>query len=200
MPPAMAAGSGADALTHAIEAYVSNRASVVTDVLALGAARLVAENLRPAVAGSPRALYNMLLASCVAGMSFGNAGLGLVHAMALPLSARFGLHHGTACAILLPVVMEYNLISSPEKFGEIAHAMGVVPGGTSDTVSVARSGIAAVRQLLADIGLPARLADVGVREEDVPGLAEDAVQTKDIRTNPRRWTLEDIEALYRKVL
>jgi alcohol dehydrogenase class IV len=202
MPPSLAAATGMDALTHAIEAFVSVNSQPFSDAMALHAIRLIGAYLRPSVAnGSDQeARSQMAIASTLAGVAFSNAGVGLVHAMSHPLGGRFDVPHGVANAILLPFVMQFNLIARLERFGQVAQALGEKVEGLS-TVGAGKKAVEAVRQLSADIGIPGHLSGVGVKAEGLPLVAADALNMKRaISCNPRVVKQEEIEKLYREAL
>ena len=200
-PPSVMVCTGMDALTHAIESYISLRATPQTEALAIHAIRLISANLRQAVANSQnlKAVGNMLLAANLAGIAFGNSRLGIVHAMALPLGAFFHIPHGIANTILLPHGLEFNLIAAPQKYVEIATAMGEPLVGLS-RMEAANKSIEAVRKLADDIGAPDSLKSVGVSEDKIPQMAEDAMKSSHIPANPRKITKEDVRQLYREAL
>jgi len=199
LPRKIGAATGMDALTHSIETHVSLTSQQMSSALALQAIKLIAENLRQAIASDYNlvATENMMIASAIAGMAFTNSRLGTVHAMAHPLSAHYGIHHGMSCGILLPHVMEFNLGACPEKFGEIARAMGEVTYGLS-TMDAAFKAVEAVRKLMRDVDMPFTLREVGVREEKIPQLVDDSMLSGAIPLNPRKTTKEDVERLFRK--
>jgi 1,3-propanediol dehydrogenase len=202
MPAYLAAATGMDALTHAIEAFVSVDSQPFSDALALHAIRLIGTNLRPFVAsGSNReARSQMAIASTLAGVAFSNAGVGLVHAMAHPLGGRFDVPHGVANAILLPLVMRFNLIACLEKFGQVAQALGEKVEGFS-AVDTGKKAVEAIMQLSADIGIPDHLSEVGVKTEGLPQMAADAMNMKRaIGCNPRVVKQEEVEKLYQEAL
>jgi alcohol dehydrogenase class IV len=193
LPMPIAGSTGMDALTHAIEAYVCLAGNTVTRALAIQAAELIAVNLRQAASSDHNldATGQMLLAATLAGRSFGFTRLGNVHALAHPLGAHFNIPHGVANAVLLPYVMEYNLIACPDKYARIALAMGVQGYGLSE-IELARKGIAAVRSLAADVGIPRTLADLGVDRAAFRILAEDAIKSGNIPVNPRKTSVDDL--------
>lgn len=201
MPPALTAATGMDALTHAVEAYVSTIATPVTDSAALMAIKLISQNLSKAVANgnNMEARDKMAYAEFLAGMAFNNASLGYVHAMAHQLGGFYNLPHGVCNAILLPHVCRYNLIASPQRFADIAVAMGENIEGMSvrDAADVA---IAAIKKLSADVGIPSGLKELGVKEEDLSIMAENALKDACSFTNPRLGTVEDVIEIYRKAL
>lgn len=202
MPPSLAAATGMDALTHAIEAFVSVNSQPFSDAMALHAIRLIGTYLRPSVAnGSDQeARSQMAIASTLAGVAFSNAGVGLVHAMSHPLGGRFDVPHGVANAILLPFVMQFNLIARLERFGQVAQALGEKVEGLS-AVGAGKKAVEAVMQLSADIGIPGHLSGVSVKAEGLPLVAADAMNMKRaISCNPRVVKQEEIEKLYREAL
>jgi alcohol dehydrogenase class IV len=199
LPGRIAATTGMDALTHAIEAYVAKGANPVTDAINIGAIELIGKNLVDASKGDEDALYQMLVASSMAGIGFHDAGLGAVHALANTLGAHFGIHHGTANALFLPYVMDFNVSAAPARFARIAAALGVNTIGLSDE-EAALAAAAAVHQLAADTGVPTKLAEVGVSEDAIEKLAQDALVQADLPGNPREASLADLIDLYRKAL
>jgi alcohol dehydrogenase len=200
-PPALTAATGMDALTHAVEAYVSTIATPITDACALQAMRLVADWLRPAVANGQNleARDRMAYAEYLAGMAFNNASLGYVHAMAHQLGGLYNLPHGVCNAILLPVVCEFNLIAAPARFRDVAIALGEDVSGLA-TVDAAAKGIAAIRKLSRSIGIPSGLAELGVKEADLPAMAETAMRDACRLTNPRTATLQQVVELFRAAM
>jgi alcohol dehydrogenase len=197
LPGRIAATTGMDALTHAIEAYVAKGANPVTDAINIGAIELIGKNLVDASKGDEDALYQMLVASSMAGIGFHDAGLGAVHALANTLGAHFNIHHGTANALFLPYVMDFNVSAAPARFARIATALGVDTAGLSDEEAALA---AAVHQLAADTGVPTKLAEVGVSEDAIEKLAQDALAQADLPGNPREASLADLIDLYRKAL
>jgi 1,3-propanediol dehydrogenase/alcohol dehydrogenase len=201
MPAHVTAGTGMDALTHAVEAYISSIATPMTDVHALEAIRLIGENLIKAVHGpeNMQAREGMLRGQMHAGLAFGNASVALVHAMSRPLGALFGIPHGQANAMLLPVVMDYNRSAAQERFRDIARALGE----NVDDLSLrdaARTAVLAVEELLEETGLENRLSAFGVKESDIDRLASDAAVNGSCNFNPRKPDKEEIAALYAAVL
>lgn len=196
MPPALKAATGIDALTHAIEGYITRGAWKLTDMLHLNAIEIISQSLRDAVKGDIEAVEQMALGQYVAGMGFSNVGLGLVHGMAHPLGAFYNVPHGVANAILLPQVMAWNADYTGEKYRHIARAMGVSDVETLSLAQAREAAVAAVRQLCRDVGIPASLRDVGLKPEDVPALAQAALEDVCTGGNPREATLEAIKALY----
>jgi len=198
MPPALTASTGMDALTHAVEAYVSTIATPVTDACALKAIELVAQNLRAAVAngGDMTARDNMAYAEYLAGMAFNNASLGHVHAMAHQLGGFYNLPHGVCNAILLPHVERFNMIAKMDRFADIAKAMGERIEGLS-VRSAAEKAIEAIKTLSKDIGIPSGLSELGVKEADLRIMAENAQKDACGLTNPRCPSLEDVINIYK---
>ncbi len=202
MPPFLAAATGMDALTHAVETFVSVNSQPFSDALALHAIRLIGRYLRPSVANgaNQEARSEMAIASTLAGAAFSNAGVGLVHAMAHPLGGRFDVSHGVANAILLPLVMRFNLIARLEKFGQVAQALGEKVEGLS-AVDAGEKAVEAISRLSADIGIPGRLSEVKVKEEGIPQLAADTMNMKRaMAANPRVAKQEEVEKLFREAL
>ena len=197
MPKGLTAATGMDALTHAIEGYTTLGAWELADTLNLKAIELIARSLRGAVNNDPKGRTDMALGQYVTGMAFSNVGLGVVHGMAHPLSAFYDTPHGVANAVLLPYVMEFNADYTGEKFREIARAMGV-KGVDEMTESEYRSAaINAVKQLSADVGIPATLKEIGVREEDLDALADAAMADVCTGGNPRPCTKELVLEVYK---
>lgn len=202
LPGFITAATGMDALTHAIEGYISKGSNPITDALNYKAITLIAKSLRQAVTGDAlEHKYNMLLASCIAGLGFHNAGLGLVHAMASPVSGHFGVHHGVANAILLPYVMKYNIYACPEKFAEIAEAMGENLDGLN-MMEKAEMAIDAVVRLRKDVGIQDSLRKVGVNPDDskLEVMVKDALDSCDLPSNPRKYSKESILDLFKEVI
>jgi len=198
MPPGLTASTGMDALTHAVEAYVSTIATPVTDACALKAIELVSKNLRAAVAngGDMIARDNMAYAEYLAGMAFNNASLGHVHAMAHQLGGFYDLPHGVCNAILLPHVERFNMIAKVDRFVDIARAMGEVVDGLSSRAA-AEKAIDAIKTLSKDIGIPSGLSELGVKEKDLRTMAENAQKDACGLTNPRCPSLEDVINIYK---
>jgi len=200
MPASLAAATGMDALTHAIEGYLTRAAWEMTDMFALKAIELIAANLRASVLdSSPQARQAMGLAQYIAGMGFSNVGLGLVHGMAHPLGAFYDTPHGVANALLLPHVMAFNAPASGEKYRHIARAMSVAGTEAMSQGEYREAACAAVRQLGLDVGIPQSLSQLGAKKEDLPLLATSAF--KDVCTpgNPREVTEQEILALYQQL-
>jgi lactaldehyde reductase len=199
MPKGLTAATGMDALTHAIEGYITGGAWALSDMFHIEAIRIIAKSLRGAVNGEAEGREGMALGQYVAGMGFSNVGLGIVHSMAHPLGALYDTPHGVANAIILPTVMEYNAPATGEKYREIARAMGV-KGVDDMTVEEYRAAaIAAVKQLSLDVGIPADLKEI-VKVEDVPFLAQSAYDDACRPGNPRETSVEEITALYMSLL
>ncbi len=201
MPPSLTAATGMDALTHAIEAYVSTIATPVTDAAALQAIQLISKYLRPAVANgnNMEARDKMAYAEFLAGMAFNNASLGHVHAMAHQLGGFYDLPHGVCNAILLPHVERFNMIACPERFVDIAIAMGENVEGLS-VIEAAELALESIKRLSLDVGIPSGLRELGVKEEDLPVLAENALKDACGLTNPRIATKEDIIQIYKNAM
>lgn len=201
MPPALTAATGMDALTHAVEAYVSTIATPVTDACALQAIRLIATNLRAAVANGADMLArdNMAYAEYLAGMAFNNASLGYVHAMAHQLGGFYDLPHGICNAILLPHVERFNLIAKVDRFVEMAKAMGENVEGLSPR-DAAELALIAIKQLSVDVGIPSGLTELGVKTKDLKTMALNAQKDACGFTNPRTPTLDDIIQIYKWAL
>jgi alcohol dehydrogenase len=200
-PPALTAATGMDALTHAVEAYVSIAATPITDACAIKAIELIAANLRPAVANGANldARDKMAYAEYLAGMAFNNASLGYVHAMAHQLGGFYNLPHGVCNAILLPAVCEFNLIACAERLGHVAVALGERIDGLAP-VDAAAKGIAAIRKLSKAIGIPAGLKALGVKEADLSTMAENAKKDACQLTNPRTATLEQVVEIFKAAM
>ena len=200
MPKGLTAATGMDALTHAIESYITPGAWAMSDMFELKAIEMIAVHLKAAVdnGSDPVACEAMSQAQYIAGMGFSNVGLGIVHSMAHPLGAHYDTPHGVANALLLPYVMEYNAASpAAPKYVHIAKAMGVNTEGMSVEEGIC-AAIDAVRKLSLSIGIPQRLREINVREEDLHQLAIDAFNDVCTGGNPRPTSVEDIEALYHK--
>ena len=199
MPAALKAATGIDALTHAIEGFTTKAAWELTDTLHLKAIEIISRSLRDSVAGKPKGVEEMALGQYIAGMGFSNVGLGLVHGMAHPLGAFYNTPHGIANAILLPHIMAYNADYTGEKFRDIAVAMGVKGAAEMPIAQAREAAINAVQQLSHDVDIPPRLRDVGVREEDIPALAQAAFDDVCTGGNPRDTNINEIKALYRSI-
>ena len=199
MPPSLTAATGMDALTHAIEGYITKGAWTLSDMFHLKAIEIISRTLRGAVANTPEGREGMALGQYVAGMGFSNVGLGIVHSMAHPLGALYNTPHGVANAIILPTVMEYNAPATGEKYRYIAAAMGV-PGTENMTESeFRRAAIDAVKKLASDVNIPKDLKDI-VKEEDIPFLAQSAYDDACRPGNPRDTSVAEIADLYRSLI
>ncbi|MBE6675162.1 MAG: lactaldehyde reductase [Ruminococcaceae bacterium] len=200
MPKGLTAATGMDALTHAIEGYITKGAWHLSNILEINAIKIIADNLRAATfdGANMEAREQMALGQYVAGMAFSNVGLGCVHSMAHPLGARFDIAHGVANALLLPTVMEFNMPSSIVKYGRIAKAMGVDTTGMTDEEAAA-AAVNAVKQLSIDLGIPQTLREIGIPKDALPQLANDAFNDVCTGGNPQPITEDDILALYNKV-
>ncbi len=200
-PAKLTAATGMDALTHAVEAYVSKDANPVTDAAAIQSIKLIAQNLRQAVANGENivARENMAYASVLAGMAFNNGNLGYVHAMAHQLGGLYDMPHGAANAMLLPHVCKYNMISNPEKFADIAKFMGENTDGLS-ILEAAEKAIEAMFRLSADVGIPKSLKEVGIKEEDIELMSANALKDGNAFSNPRKGNEEDIVAIFKSAM
>lgn len=198
-PRSVTAASGVDALVHAVESYLSVNASPITDAIALGAIKLIAKALPKAYANPAnlQAREDMATASLMAGMAFGNAGVGAVHALAYPLGGRFNIAHGVSNALLLPYVMEWNKMACVERFRDIAEAMGVRVADLSDK-DAADQAVKAMADLCAAVDIPSGMRSFNVPEDAIPAMAEEASKIDRLmRNNPRKLTAADIEKIYR---
>lgn len=201
LPKGLTAATGMDALTHAIEGYITKGAWEMSDMFELEAIRMIARHLPVAVnePTNPEGRKGMALAQYIAGMAFSNVGLGLVHGMAHPMGSLFDVPHGVANALLLPTIMEFNMPQCMDKYPEIAKAMGVdISGMTKAQASVA--AVEAVRKLSLEVGIPQTLSELGIGEADIPALAEQALADVCTPGNPREVTIEDITTLYKSCL
>ena len=199
MPKGLTAATGMDALTHAIEGYITKGAWEMTDMFHLKAIELIASSLRGAVNNTPEGREGMALGQYIAGMGFSNVGLGIVHSMAHSLGAVYDTPHGVANAILLPTVMEYNAPATGEKYRDIARAMGVCGTESMSEAEYRKAAVDAVRQLSVDVGIPQDLKGIA-KEEDILFLSESAMADACRPGNPKDPTLEDIIALYRSLM
>ena len=199
MPKGLTAATGMDALTHAIEGYITKGHCTISDMFHLEAIKLISENLRGAVQNTPEGREGMALGQYIAGMGFSNVGLGIVHSMAHGLSALYDTPHGVACAILLPVGLEYNKTVAGERYRAVGKAMGVKGIDEMNDAEAADATIAAVKQLSADVGIPANLQGI-LKEEDIHFLAESAFADACRPGTPRDTSVEEIEALYKSQL
>ena len=199
MPKGLTAATGMDALTHAIEGYITLGAWEMTDMFHLKAIEIISRSLRAAVAGEKEGREGMALGQYVAGMGFSNVGLGIVHSMAHTLGAKYDTPHGVANAILLPTVMEYNAPATGEKYREIARAMGVKGVDEMSVEEYRKAAVDAVKQLSADVGIPADLKAI-VKKEDLDFLAESAYADACRPGNPRETSISDIRELFVKLI
>ena len=199
MPKGLTAATGMDALTHAIEGYITKGAWEMSDMFHLRAIELISRHLRGAVANTPEGREGMALGQYIAGMGFSNVGLGIVHSMAHPLGALYDTPHGVANAIILPTVMAYNAPATGDKYRDIARAMGVAGTDKMTTEEARTAAIDAVRQLAHDVGIPENLREI-VREEDIPFLAQSAYDDACRPGNPRETSVAEIADLYRSLL
>ena len=198
MPKSLKAFTGMDALTHAIEGYTTRAAWEMSDMFHIKAIELIAKNLRDSVAGLDKGGENMALAQYIAGMGFSNVGLGIDHAMAHTLSAYYDVPHGKACAMLLPISMEFNRDYTGEKYRDIARVFGVKDVDKMSQEEYRDAAIAAVRQLSTDVGIP--LICEEIKESDLDNLASDALKDACYPGNPREATHEQVVALFRKLM
>lgn len=199
MPKGLTAATGMDALTHAIEGYITAGAWELSDMFHLKAIEIISRSLRGAVANTPEGREDMALGQYVAGMGFSNVGLGIVHSMAHPLGALYDTPHGVANAIILPTVMEYNAPATGEKYREIARAMGVSGVDGMSQEEYRKAAIDAVKKLSVDVGIPADLKEI-VKKEDIPFLAQSAYDDACRPGNPRETSVEDITKLYESLI
>ena len=197
MPKGLTASTGMDALTHAIEGYTTKGAWELADVLDLEAIKLIAKNLRKAVQNDPDGREGMALAQYVTAMAYSNVGLGIAHSMAHTLGAVYDTPHGVACAMMLPIVMEFNQEYTGEKFKAIAEAFGIDTTGM-DAATYRKAAIYAVKQLSVDVGIPTKLE--ALKEEDLPFLCESAAADACAPGNPREASIADFEAMFRKLM
>ena len=199
MPKGLTAFTGMDALTHAIEGYITKGACEITDMFHIKAIALIAKSLRDAVANKPEGREGMALAQYIAGMGFSNVGLGVDHSMAHGLSALYDMPHGMACAILLPTVMQYNAKATGTKYRDIAIAMGVKGVDKMTQAQYRKAACDAVQQLSIDVGIPANLKGV-LKKEDIDFLADSAVADACCPGNPREVTKADVVKLYKSLM
>ena len=198
MPKGLTASTGMDALTHAIEGYTTKAAWAMTDMFHIEAIRLIAKHLRGAVQNIPEDREGMALAQYIAGMGFSNVGLGIAHSIAHTLGAHYDTPHGVACAMMLPIAMEYNQDFTGDKFKDIAIAMGVEGVDGMTQAEYRKAAVDAVRQLSVDVGIPTK--NDRVREEDLDILAKDAYEDACRPGNPRDTSVEELKELYRKIM
>ena len=199
MPASLTAATGMDALTHAIEGYITKGAWEMSDMFHIKAIEIIAKSLRGAVANTDEGREGMALGQYIAGMGFSNVGLGIVHSMAHPLGALYDTPHGVANAIILPTVMEYNAPATGEKYRDIAKAMGVEGTEAMSLEDARKAAIDAVKQLSIDVGIPADLKEI-VKAEDIPFLAQSAFDDACRPGNPRDTSVEEITALYNSLI
>lgn len=199
MPKGLTAATGMDALTHAIEGYITKAAWTLSDMFHLKAIEIISSSLRGAVANTPDGREGMALGQYIAGMGFSNVGLGIVHSMAHPLGALYDTPHGVANAIILPTVMEYNAPCTGEKYRDIAKAMGVKGTENMTQEEYRKAAVDAVRQLSKDVGIPENLKDI-VKPEDIDFLSKSAYADACRPGNPRDTSVEEIAELYRSLI
>jgi len=201
LPKSLTAATGMDALTHAIEGYITRGAWVMSDMYELQAIKMIAEHLPTAVEEptNPVGREGMALAQYIAAQAFSNVGLGLVHGMAHPMGSLFDVPHGVANALLLPTIMEWNMPCCIEKYGVIARTMGVDTAGMTDK-EAAQAACDAVKALAVRVGIPQHLSELGIKESDIEALAQQAIADVCTPGNPRDVTIDDIRELYKKVL
>ena len=198
MPKGLTASTGMDALTHAIEGYITLAAWEMTDMFHLKAIEIISRSLRGAVAGTPEGREGMALGQYVAGMGFSNVGLGIAHSMAHTLGAVYDTPHGVACAMMLPIVMEYNADCTGEKYREIARAMGVEGVDSMTQAEYRKAAVDAVKKLSKDVGIPEKLE--ALKEEDLPFLAESAYAAACRPGTPKDTSVADMTELFRKLM
>lgn len=197
MPKGLTAATGMDALTHAIEGYITKASWALTDALHLKAIEIISQSLRGAVENDPKGREGMALGQYVAGMGFSNVGLGVVHSMAHPLSAYYDTSHGIANAVLLPYVMEFNKDYTGEKYRDIARAMGVQGTENMTQEEYRNAAIKAVEKLARDVGIPEKLSQIGVLEKDLVALSIDAFNDVCTGGNPRDCVAEELLEVYK---
>ena len=199
MPTGLCAATGMDALVHAVEGYITKGAWELTDMLHLKAIEIIGRSLRSAVAGDYAGREAMSLGQYIAGMGFSNVGLGIVHSMAHPLSAVYDIPHGKACAMLLTAVLKFNAPATGEKYREIARVMGVPNVDAMDEATYRQAAIDVIQKLADDVGIPKSLSEAGVKQEDIPFLAESAFNDACTPGNPRDASLEEIIGIYESI-
>ena len=202
LPPDITASTGIDALIHAMEAYTSVNATDMTDILAFRAMELLYHNIRTAYANGNnlQARSSMMEGSLLAGMAFANAGVTAVHAFAYPIGAEFHIPHGIANTLMLPHVMRFNFLGNVSKFAQMTKAFGLPTGGL-DILRMAETALEAIERLAKDLRVPKHLAEFGIKEKDIPGLAEGAMKiTRLLANNPRVIKIEDAKEIYRAAL
>ncbi|MGG5373322.1 lactaldehyde reductase [Enterococcus sp. AZ196] len=200
MPKSLCAATGMDAMTHAIEGYITKGAWEMTDMMHLKAIEIIGRSLRDSVAGNQLGRENMALGQYIAGMGFSNVGLGLVHGMAHPLSAWYNIPHGVACASLLPTIMRFNKEHTGEKYRAIAVVLGIEGADTMDLETVRNAACDAVDTLSKDVGIPSTISELGVKAEDLPKIAEDAFKDVCSPGNPREALVKEIIELYKSLM
>lgn len=200
MPKTLAAATGMDAMTHAIEGFITKGAWELTDMLHIKAIEIIGRSLRDSVNGKSGAREEIALGQYIAGMGFSNVGLGLVHGMAHPLSAWYDIPHGVACASLLPTIMKYNKEFTGEKYREIAKALGVERVETMSIEDAREAACGAIDRLSKDVGIPETISELGVKEEDLQQIAEDALRDVCTPGNPRDTTVDEIIGLYKSLM
>ncbi|EMP8843673.1 lactaldehyde reductase [Enterococcus faecium] len=200
MPKKLAASTGMDAMTHAIEGFITKGAWEMTDMLHLKAIEIIGHSLEASVDGDQNGREKMALGQYIAGMGFSNVGLGLVHGMAHPLSAWYNIPHGVACAALLPTVMKYNKEYTGEKYREIALVLGIKGEAEMSLEDVREAACGEIDRLSKAVGIPETISELGVKEADIPAIAEDALRDVCTPGNPRETTVEEIIALYQSLM
>ncbi len=200
MTKKLAASTGMDAMTHAIEGLITKGAWEMTDMLHLKAIEIIGHSLEASVEGDQNGREKMALGQYIAGMGFSNVGLGLVHGMAHPLSAWYNIPHGVACAALLPTVMKYNKEYTGEKYREIALVLGIKGAAEMSLEDVRDAACGEIDRLSKAVGIPATISELGVKETDIPAIAEDALRDVCTPGNPRETTVEEIIALYQSLM
>ena len=200
MPKGLCASTGMDALVHAVEGFITKGAWEMTDMLHLKAIEIIGRSLRDAVAGDPKGREAMALGQYIAGMGFSNVGLGIVHSMAHPLSALYDIPHGKACAMMLTAVLKFNAPATGEKYRDLAKAMGVQNVDGMSKEEYQKAAIDAIQKLADDVEIPKSLLEAGVKEEDIPFLAESAKNDACTPGNPRDVSQAEIEEIYRSIL
>lgn len=200
MPKKLAASTGMDAMTHAIEGLITKGAWEMTDMLHLKAIEIIGHSLEASVEGNQNGREKMALGQYIAGMGFSNVGLGLVHGMAHPLSAWYNIPHGVACAALLPTIMKYNKEYTGEKYREIALVLGLKGASEMSLEDVRDAACGEIDRLSKAVGIPATISELGVKEADIPAIAEDALRDVCTPGNPRETTVEEIIALYQSLM
>lgn len=200
MPKKLAASTGMDAMTHAIEGFITKGAWEMTDMLHLKAIEIIGHSLEASVDGDQNGREKMALGQYIAGMGFSNVGLGLVHGMAHPLSAWYNIPHGVAYAALLPTVMKYNKEYTGEKYREIALVLGIKGAAEMSLEDVREAACGEIDRLSKAVGIPETISELGVKEADIPAIAEDALRDVCTPGNPRETTVEEIIALYQSLM